>query len=115
MSVRVKMKSNLRALKGRYRAKVERVVAETAVEVASIARQLAPRDTGHLAEESIAVVLTPSTGVARVVARTADAEHPEYALHVEFGTANADAQPFMGPAFEAVRPRMRRRLAHLKP
>lgn len=115
MAIKVKLNSSLRGLAASYRAKVEHVVAESAQEVASLARQFAPRATGHLAEESIAVTETGSTGVIRVVAQTADAEHPEYAMAVEYGTEHSPAQPFLRPAAEAVRPRMERRLRALKP
>jgi HK97 gp10 family phage protein len=115
MSVKVKLNKNFRGLKASYRAKCERVVAESAREVAAVASQLAPRDSGHLADESIAVVVTASTSVVRVVAQTADADHEEYSHLVEFGTSETDAQPFMGPAFDIVRPRMENRLRRLNP
>ncbi len=114
MAIKIKINSSLRDLKGSYRDKVAKVVSESAVEIASIARQLAPKDTGHLADESIAVEQTPSTLVTRVVVKTADADHDEYGMHVEFGTSESAAQPFLRPAAAIVAPRMKRRLAHLK-
>lgn len=115
MAIKVKLNSNLRALAQNYRTKVEQVAQSSAEEIASLAAQLAPQRSGHLALESIAVALTASTSVFRVIAHTADSTHPEYAAFVEYGTEHSAAQPFLRPAYEFVRPRFENRLRHLKP
>lgn len=67
------------------------------------AEQLAPRDTGQLAEtENIRVIGAESTA-AEVVARIGPAKSSFYGLFQEKGTAFHPAQPFLNPALEQSR------------
>jgi len=75
---------------------VAETVGETAltagkVEVAALARALAPKRTGALAGSIVPV----PEGVGVVV---------PYAGYVEFGTVNMDAEPYLGPALERAGP-----------
>lgn len=70
--------------------------------IAKGAQTRAPRDTNHLADESISVERIDEH-TAYVVVQTADATHPEYSRFVELGTRHHAAQPFLIPAVEAER------------
>lgn len=69
---------------------------------ASLARQLAPKDTGEL-RAKIALMYGPHGGVMLV----SGAAH---SFFVEFGTSLMEAQPFFRPAVEHGREVMRREL-----
>ncbi len=61
--------------------------------IAKRASQIAPRDTGYMAEH-IHPEKAEETGAASVVS-----EAP-YSVHVEYGTYKMQAQPFMRPAID---------------
>lgn len=86
----------LKATGHRLTEAIKGAVLEAAVECDNVAKQLAPVDTGRL-RSSIGWKLDGDGLAADVSART------EYASHVEFGTTNSPAQPFMTPALENVR------------
>lgn len=77
--------------------KVEREVVKetstTAIIVQSIAKQLAPVDTGRL-RSSIQIERFEGGLIQSV------GSNVEYAKHVEFGTDDQLSQPFLGPALE---------------
>jgi HK97 gp10 family phage protein len=64
---------------------------EAAIVIAQKASELAPRDTGYLAD-NIHAEMTPEGGVVI-------SEAP-YTEHVEFGTSRMAAQPFLRPAMD---------------
>lgn len=109
MSVKVDL--NLRRLRrvlsGSPQA-IDRGAKAYAEAVKDLAVQLAPVDTGAL-RESIHVEAGDREGVYQVVASV------PYAVHVEFGTHRAAAQPFLTPAVQHVRalPFFARELAEL--
>lgn len=70
---------------------MERGIERGANLIADLARQLAPEKTGAL-KRSIEVVDGPHALARRVVASA------DYAVFVEFGTRDSEAQPFMTPA-----------------
>lgn len=91
MSVQVRLNlARLRRVIAGEKQAIERGVEKGAEQIAELARQLAPYETGEL-RESIHVE-PASEGVVRVVA---DAP---YAAYVEFGTRKMAAQPFLTPA-----------------
>ena len=100
------VKNNFPQLKGAVRGGVVKIVNESATEIAAIARQLAPVDTGFL-RDSIAVESYNRNELLRVIV---DAP---YAGFVEYGTSAQAAQPFLRPAVEAVKSRMNRRLGQI--
>lgn len=89
------------------RKKVERVIAETAREIASMAYQLAPKDTGYMAD-SIAVEQALESGTLRIVVGA------YYGKFVEWGTRFQVAQPFLRPAVHQMQRRLRARLGHIE-
>lgn len=72
---------------------MQAAMTSAANEVATVARQLAPVDTGAL-RDSIHVDLVD--GEAEVIADV------PYAIFVEFGTSVDEAQPYLRPAADAV-------------
>jgi HK97 gp10 family phage protein len=96
-------RANKGALRAQFRSDVERCERaknEGAKVAASVARQLAPVDTGEL-RDLIALLYGPYGGV-KLVSQAA------HTIFVEFGTVNSDAQPFFRPAVEAGRKHMRK-------
>lgn len=82
-------------LKGRARTRAGQIVAKTAHDIESLAKQRAPVDTGALKNSIQARQVAPfnwevGVGVA-------------YGPYVEFGTSKMAAQPYLTPAVEAVR------------
>jgi HK97 gp10 family phage protein len=77
---------------------IERGVVRAADHVADLARQLAPVDTGAL-RDSIRVEPGDTPTSRKVVAGGGAVA---YAAHVEYGTADSPAQPFMTPAVEQI-------------
>ncbi len=97
------LKGSLAKRSRRWEKRVGKVVERTAEKrVAGGAQRNAPRDTNHLADESIRAERIDEHTFA-VIVQTADDTHPEYSRHVEMGTRNAAAQPFLIPAVEAAR------------
>lgn len=89
---------------------VKAAVKSTGDDIAKGASARAPRDTNHLADESInAEEIDDFRSVVTV--QTADATHHEYGHFVELGTSNQPAQPYFIPAVEAAREPFRRKIA----
>ena len=72
------------------RAAANELIARAANNHASIARQLAPVDTGYLRDH---IAVKVEGGVYEVISGA------EYSTYVEFGTTYSEAQPFFYPAF----------------
>jgi len=84
---------------------LEDVLTETAKPFAEIAQQHAPVLTGFL-KGSIGVVTEFKTSKSVQVAIRAGAiNRPPYGFYQEFGTAQHGAQPFMRPAWDALKRR----------
>jgi len=64
----------------------------------SLAKQLAAVDTGYMKEN---ITQTEEARADRLLASYESGA--DYSVFVEYGTVNADAQPFMTPAFESAR------------
>ncbi len=64
------------------------------------AEQLAPRDTGQLAESELVRVIGADSSAAEVVAKIGPSKAAFYGMFQEFGTAFMPAQPFLHPALE---------------
>ena len=64
----------------------------------SLAKQLAPVDTGYMKEHITQTKHASESDLSAQVESEAD-----YSLFVEYGTVNMDAQPFFTPAFESAR------------
>jgi HK97 gp10 family phage protein len=87
--------SNLLAFAAGIPQAIDVGVEETAQQVHDTARALVPVDTGAL-RTSIEVFGAGGSGERTVQA----GQSLDYAAHVEYGTAQAPAQPFMTPAAE---------------
>lgn len=85
----------LAALAAALKPKAEQLVAKGTLDVEARAKALAPVDTGNL-KNSIGSHAAGLTGVVAVGA--------DYGAYVEWGTTKTAAQPYLGPAVEAVRP-----------
>ena len=109
LSFKVQVRNRIPELRRELRPRAERVLAESAMEIASIARQLCPVDTGDL-HDSIAIESYAGrfAGAAKAVVAGM-----HYAPFVEFGTSESLAQPFLRPAFDLVAPRLKRRMAYI--
>ncbi len=64
------------------------------------AEQLAPRDTGQLAESEIVRVIGADSSAAEVVAKIGPDRASFYGMFLEFGTAFIVARPWLTPALE---------------
>lgn len=115
--------AKLRRLRPRTTQELARSIAQSAEEVARLARQLAPRDSGDLIASIVAEVNPDAVGPsARVTAGNGKAY---YARWVEFGTAphpqggsrpgtmhpGNRPQPFLFPAYRLLKRRTKGRIA----
>lgn len=106
-SIKAKLVSNrIPQVTGEIRQRVLNAVNQTAYEVASIAYQLSPVDTGNL-RSTIAVEAYNRGELLRVIVTA------EYAGFVEYGTRFSEAQPFLRPAIESVKSRLNRKLGQI--
>ncbi len=64
------------------------------------AEELAPRDTGQLAESELVRVIGADSSAAEVVAKIGPDRKCFYGMFQEFGTAFMVAHPFLNPALE---------------
>ena len=106
----VKLTSRLPQLRAELMRKVEKAMNDAADDIAIEARRRVPVDTGAL-KDSIAVESyrgARSGSAKRVVAGE------DYAVYVEYGTRFQAGQPFLTPAFDAVRPKLLRKLSRLE-
>ena len=104
----VKLVTNQKELvKSDQRERLIKILHETALEMASIARQLCPVDTGFL-RSSIAIESSREGMFIRLVVGAF------YAGYVEYGTPFSAAQPFIRPAAQSVHRRMRARLGQVQ-
>lgn len=83
--------SNLTKIAGQAGAAAQRALLQTGADIASVATQLAPIDTGAL-KQSIGAVPVSSNEVH--VGSGLD-----YSIYQEYGTSRMAAQPFLTPAF----------------
>ncbi|TCN25485.1 HK97 gp10 family phage protein [Mesobacillus foraminis] len=85
------------------------VVKETALKIQVSAKQRAPVDSGHL-KRNIVVQLNSEGTNAKIGTLGSDVK---YAPHVEHGTKNTPAQPFLFPSFEEEKPEYLRKIADI--
>ncbi len=98
-----KLYSNLSEIAAGSEQAVKNALLQTAADVVSIAKQLAPVDTGAL-KQSIGAI--PETSTSILIG-----SDKEYAPFVEYGTVNSPAQPFLTPAFAQAESAFKVRLA----
>ncbi len=91
----------LKRIPAQVQAEMAKALDKSADEMATAAKTLAPEATGELST-TIRVEAGPDALSRAVVAGDAEAGH---ATFVEFGTPNADAEPFFWPAFRLLRKR----------
>jgi HK97 gp10 family phage protein len=78
---------------------VDNILAQSAGEMEAIAKTDVPEDTGVLASSISSKLEVHNEGYVRYVVES----DTEYAIHVEYGTDNMEAQPFLRPALDKVR------------
>lgn len=91
----------LKTIPTALQAEIVKTIDKAADEMADAAKALAPQATGELAG-TIRVEPGPDSLSRSVVAGSDSADH---ATWTEFGTPNADADPFFWPAFRLLRKR----------
>lgn len=132
MSFSLEVKTNLPQLGPKARKLASAVVRKTAFDVEAHAKVNAPKDLGALANSIYTVTGSDSNYPERsaearaanpgvnILPQTAKPESDleavvavgvNYGLPVELGTEKAAAQPYLGPAVEAVRPGFERAAA----
>lgn len=89
--------ANLHAFERGVGENVRAAVRRAGEDVEDLAKQLVPVDTGRL-RSSIRTTYSDGGLTFRTLSDV------EYAPFVEFGTSRSPAQPFLFPAFEAIRP-----------
>lgn len=89
------------------------VIREAIAGVAAHAQNLVPVDTGNLKNSIHPVLAGEFVGEIRAGEHEGDSVGTgvHYAPYVEFGTEHGPAQPYLGPAVEAVRPAFERNVA----
>ena len=92
-----KLAADLDAAPARVRHDIEGVLDQAADDLASRARALAPVETGELRNS----IRASGAGMDRAVTAAAD-----HAVYVEHGTRKMQPRPFMGPATDAVEPKL---------
>ncbi len=83
------------------------IIGEVGQEIAQVASELAPYDTGELGW-SIHSTTTGSVNPKATIESSTD-----YGGYVEFGTSKQSPQPYMNPALDERAPSAERRLAQL--
>lgn len=93
----------LRRIRAGAPAAVDRGVARGAEYIRDLAQQLAPEDEGDLKST---IRVEGQEGSGKRLVRAGGVSGPnkfvDYAEHVEYGTADSPAQPFMTPAVKAI-------------
>ena len=92
-----KLAADLDAAPARVRRDIEGALERAADDLVARARALAPVETGELRNS----IRASGAGMDRAV--TAAAPH---AIFQEFGTTGAPPKPFMGPATDAIEPKL---------
>lgn len=99
MSVQIKIVGfDMRGLSRRVREGIVEELNSGAESTVSLAKQLAPVDTGFL-RDNIVQTEEATTGNMRVAVES----QASYGEFVEYGTVNSEAQPHMTPAYESSR------------
>jgi HK97 gp10 family phage protein len=91
----IKRGDKFRQMEQRAKPEAVKIVSTAAMVTASVARQLAPVDTGAMRDS----IYVEQQGEARFTVGVKES----YAKFVEYGTVHQDAQPFLRPAFELAR------------
>jgi len=89
---------NFAALRRDLRENVADVLNEGAESCVSLAKQLAPVDTGFMRDN-----ISQTEEATADNLRVAMESEADYSVFVEYGTVNMEAQPFFTPAFESAR------------
>lgn len=99
MSVRIKIFGfDMRGLSQKVREGIVEELNSGAESMVSLAKQLAPVDTGFL-RDNISQTEKATINNMRVMVES----QAPYSEFVEYGTINSEAQPFMTPAYESAR------------
>ena len=89
--------TDLHAAPARVRRDIEGALERAADDLVARARALAPVETGELRNS----IRASGSGMGRAVIAAAD-----HAVYVEHGTRKMQPRPFMGPATDAIEPKL---------
>jgi HK97 gp10 family phage protein len=107
------LKSRLRPIAIAAPETAHRALLKTGVDILAVAKQLVPVDTSSL-KDSGGVVPVSSTevhvGFGGPGVYHQNREPEKYAIHVEYGTSQSPAQPFLRPAFMQAEQTFKQRL-----
>lgn len=94
--------SRLKNIAGASEAAGKKALLQTAADILKVSQQLVPVDTTSLKKSGGVVPIDSSTihvGYGGPGVYFANREPEKYAIHVEYGTVNSPAQPYLRPAF----------------
>ena len=97
--------SNLTAMRGRIPEAIDRATARAAGMIRDLAVQLAPEDEGDLKSTGrVEPEAGQGGGTYTIVFGDASGSNKfvDYAVYVEYGTADSPAQPYLTPAVHAI-------------
>lgn len=103
MSVRLERMDQFPAAIKKVKAVARFHLNSAAKSTETIARELAPVDTGYMRDHIAQTKEATEEDLQAVTESQAD-----YSIYPEYGTVNQDAQPFMTPAFESAKSQLSR-------
>lgn len=113
MAAKVIRTSKLKSLTAATPAAASRAILKAGQDLLAIAKQLVPVDTSSLKDSGGAVPVSSTTvlvGFGGPGVYYANREPEKYAVHVEYGTVNSPAQPYLRPAFTHAKDTYEKRL-----
>lgn len=110
------LRKKLAAIPNATKSEIRKVIEVSAAEMVSLAKTLAPVDSGDLRDSirsepgthDLAVVVRAGGDSTTVPARAGRGEH-DYSVSVEHGTIDTPEQPFFWPSYRAVKKRAKGR------
>ena len=110
------LRKKLAAMPRATKAEIRKVLEVSATEMVSLAKSLAPVDSGDLRDSirsepgrhDLAVVVRAGGALTTVPARAGNGEF-DYSISVEHGTIDTPEQPFFWPSYRAVKKRAKNR------
>jgi HK97 gp10 family phage protein len=100
--VKTVYRSRLKSIAAASPKATRRALLATGEDILSIAKQLVPVDTSALQKSGAVLAISDykvEVGFGGPGVYYANREPEKYAMHVEYGTVNSPAQPYLRPAF----------------
>ena len=108
-----RLKTRLKAIADATPEAMKKALLQTGADILDVAKQLVPVDTSSLKTSGGVVPVSSSTihvGFGGPGVYFENREPSEYAQHVEYGTVNQPAQPYLRPAFRQGEPTFKARV-----